>query len=265
MQQRHHNRLQYFQEQSNTSRDFYVSYVSRFISVTDDTRVLEIGCGEGGNLLPFARLGCSVTGIDIDSKRIQQAVQFFQLSGQKGRFLCHDFLTSPLPSSSEERYDLILVHDVIEHIAPQAKLAFLLHIQGFLRCGGIAFFGFPAWHNPFGGHQQISAGLASKLPFIHLLPNPLYKWMLQSSGTSLVLIKELMDIKRARMTIERFEGLSASAGFTVIDRVLWFINPHYKQKFNLRARKLWPFIANLSYVRNYFTTSAFYVISKIEL
>ena len=81
MQQRHHNRLQYFQEQSNTSRDFYVSYVSRFISVTADTKVLEIGCGEGGNLLPFASLGCSVTGIDIDSVRIQQAVQFFQLAG----------------------------------------------------------------------------------------------------------------------------------------------------------------------------------------
>ena len=60
MQQRHHNRLQYFQEQSNTSRDFYVSYVSRFISVTADTKVLELGCGDGGNLLPFASLGCSV-------------------------------------------------------------------------------------------------------------------------------------------------------------------------------------------------------------
>lgn len=261
MQQRHHNRLQYFQEQSNTSRDFYVSYVSRFISVTADTKVLEIGCGEGGNLLPFASLGCSVTGIDSDSVRIQQAVQFFQLAGQTGRFLCQDFLTCPLPNSPKDCFDLILVHDVIEHIAPQAKLPFLQHIHGFLRCGGIVFIGFPAWHNPFGGHQQISAGLASKLPFIHLLPNPLYQWMLQSSGTSLELIKELMDIKRARMTIERFEGLSASAGFVVIDRLLWFINPHYKQKFNLQARKLWPFIANLPYVRNYFTTSAFYVIS----
>ncbi len=261
MQQRHHNRLQYFQEQSNTSRDFYLSYVSRFLSITTDTKVLEIGCGEGGNLLPFASLGCSVTGIDIVSGRIQQAVQFFQSSGQTGRFLCQDFLTSPLPNSQEECFDLIIVHDVIEHIAPQVKLPFLQHIHGFLRSGGVVFFAFPAWHNPFGGHQQISAGLASKLPFIHLLPNPIYQWMLKSSGTSSQLIEELMDIKRARMTIERFEELSVSAGFVVTDRLLWFINPHYKQKFNLRARKLWPFIAKLPYVRNYFTTSAFYVIS----
>ena len=124
------------------------------------------------------------TGIDIDSGRIQQAVQFFQLAGQTGRFLCHDFLTCPLPNSPKDCFDLILVHDVIEHIAPQAKLPFLQHIHGFLRCGGIVFIGFPAWHNPFGGHQQISAGLASKLPFIHLLPNPLYQWMLQSRPSS---------------------------------------------------------------------------------
>ena len=73
MQHRHLDRYQYFLELSNTSRDFYVGHVCRFITVSTFTRVLEIGCGEGGNLLPFAQLGCYVKGIDLDKERVEQA------------------------------------------------------------------------------------------------------------------------------------------------------------------------------------------------
>lgn len=262
MQQRHHDRFQYFRELSNTSRNFYVSYVSQFINITDDTRVLEIGCGEGGNLLPFACLHCAVTGIDIHRGRIEQAISFFQQFGEKGTFVCHDFMTYPKPTTDAERFDLILVHDVVEHIPPSDKYHFFMHIHGFLRSGGIVFFGFPAWHNPFGGHQQLSVGLASKLPFIHLLPNPLYRCLLRVSGAAPDRIEELLGIKQARMTVERFEQLADSAEYTVADRTLWLINPHYEQKFSLKARKLWLLLAKLPYLRNYFTTSAFYVLRE---
>ena len=40
-------------------------------------KVLEVGCGEGGNLLPFAKAGCRVMGVDIDAMRIEQARAFF--------------------------------------------------------------------------------------------------------------------------------------------------------------------------------------------
>lgn len=62
MQQRHHNRRQYFCELANTAREFYLDYLCPYVSLTPEMRVLEIGCGEGGNLLPFAEAGCTVTG-----------------------------------------------------------------------------------------------------------------------------------------------------------------------------------------------------------
>ena len=40
--------------------------------------ILEIGCGDGGNLLPFAELGCSTTGVDISTGRIKDAILFFE-------------------------------------------------------------------------------------------------------------------------------------------------------------------------------------------
>lgn len=78
MQQRHENRKTYFQELATTSELHFLPYIHRFTSVTPQSRILEIGCGEGGNLVPFARIGCRVTGIDLSENRIRQARQFFQ-------------------------------------------------------------------------------------------------------------------------------------------------------------------------------------------
>ena len=77
MQERHSNRLQYFNELANTAREYYIDYLKNHITISEKTRVLEIGCGEGGNLLPFAELGCIIKGIDISKTRIEQAKKFF--------------------------------------------------------------------------------------------------------------------------------------------------------------------------------------------
>ena len=260
MQQRHLNRKQYFCELANTARTFYMEYLNPYTKLTPDTRILEIGCGEGGNLLPFAEQGCKVTGIDICKERINEARIFFAELHQRGTFVCQDFLLSEEPTTEDERFDIILVHDVIEHIHPFRKRAFFHRVKSFLKKNGLAFFGFPAWHNPFGGHQQICVGFASKLPFIHLLPRPAYQTLLRLSGTTQNCIDELMSIRYARVSIEYFEQMADDIGFTICKRTLWLINPHYKQKFHLRPRRQWSLFANIPYLRNFYTTSAWYLL-----
>ena len=80
MQKRHLNRHAYFIESANTSRTYYITYLSQFICITKGIKVLEVGCGEGGNLLPFAEVGGEVTGIDLSKTRIEDAKEFFKLS-----------------------------------------------------------------------------------------------------------------------------------------------------------------------------------------
>lgn len=260
MQQRHKDRQQYFNELANTAREFYIDYLRQFRTLDAKTRVLEIGCGEGGNLLPFAEMGCQVKGLDIAVNRVEQAKEFFRKAGQEGTFVCANFIEADKPATEEERFDIVLIHDVIEHIEPPYKPDFFVHIKPFLKSDGIVFFGFPAWQNPFGGHQQISKGAASKMPFVHLLPNPLYRGLLRASGSQQPVIDELMSIKRSRMPVEKFEKLARESGYDIVDRTLWFINPHYKQKFNLTPRLEWKFFAGIPYVRNFYTTSAFYLL-----
>lgn len=138
MQQRHIDRYSYFNELAITSRDFYIDYLEKFVAIKRGMNILEIGCGEGGNLLPFAEKECNVTGIDRSEERISQAISYFNLLGFNGRFIHSDFFDF----SSEEdmnKYDIILIHDVIEHIDKYRKVEFMLHAKEFLSETGIIF------------------------------------------------------------------------------------------------------------------------------
>lgn len=86
MQDRHINRKRYFDELAHSSRKYFLPYLESFFKIDASTRILEIGCGDGGNLLPFAERQCSVMGIDLSEKRIQQAREFFEESGCQARF-----------------------------------------------------------------------------------------------------------------------------------------------------------------------------------
>lgn len=256
MQQRHQNRELYFREQVQTCRLHYIPYVQSFIRITSQTRVLEIGCGEGGNLLPFAQAGCRVTGIDLATTRIEEARRFFRQAEAQGTFLAADILQyAPM---TEESFDLILMHDVIEHIADKEQL--LTAIKHLLSPGGLLFIAFPAWQMPFGGHQQICHHtLLAHLPFIHLLPRAAYRGLLRLAGEPQGGINELMNIRRTRTTIEQFEKL-ARQYYRITDRQLWFINPHYEAKFHLHPCKLWKPLSRIPILRGFFSTSCWYLL-----
>lgn len=259
MQKRHTDRKLYFRELERTSTEFYIDYVSDAVALSSECRILEVGCGEGGNLVPFAKMGCDVAGIDISKNRINEAKEYFAEITDKAKFMCCDFLKYPVPSGDKEKYDVILLHDVIEHIS--AKEPFLVHLKEFLKPDGVLFIGFPAWQMPFGGHQQICRSkVCSHLPFIHLLPKRLYRVLLKCCGEQSGIVDELISIKECGTSIELFERIVGRCEYKVAKRTFWFINPHYKQKFNLAPRHLWGWMYGLGYIRNFFTTSCWYLL-----
>jgi len=261
MNSRYVDRERYFNELARTSEEYYVDYIKACKSFGPGSRVLEVGCGEGGNLLPFARMGCYVRGMDMSANKIANARKFFAKNGVKGEFHAGDFLAGK-SSSGQDLFDIVLVHDVIEHIEPEMKGDFFRVLRSYVKDDGIVFFGFPAWQMPFGGHQQACGSrICSKIPFVHLLPAPVYGACLRMFGEERGKIEELMSIKRSRMTPELFERLAEGNGYKVLGRTLWLISPHYEVKFGLRPRKLWGWMARLPYVRNYFSTSCFYLLT----
>lgn len=257
MQDRHQNRRQYFDELADTTEKYFIPYIEKAVSIQwENAHVLEIGCGEGGNLLPFARRGCEVCGVDMDALRIEQAKTYFKESQAKGTFIASDIFKL---HELHHRFDLILIHDVIEHIAD--KRNFMEKTRQYLAPGGIIFVGFPAWQMPFGGHQQIAHNrIVSHMPFVHLLPRFLYKYVLQLAGESNAMIAYLIDVKETGTTVEMFQKIVKEVGYVIVDRRLYFVNPHYEIKFGLRPRVLSPLIAHIPWLRNFFSTTCFYLL-----
>ena len=151
------DRRQYFDQLAATSRKYYIPYLSQYMKIGEGVNVLEIGCGEGGNLLPFAEAGCSVLGVDLSEDKIRAAEQFFAGAGVQGRFLASDIFAV---KELEGQFDLIVCHDVIEHIGDKEE--FMRRVRVYLKPGtGLAFIAFPAWQMPFGGHQQMCPSAAT--------------------------------------------------------------------------------------------------------
>ena len=116
---------------------------------------------------------------------------------------------------------------------------------------------------PFGGHQQICKNrILSHLPFVHLLPTAVYRGLLKAFGENKDCIEELLSIKKTRVPIELFERMLKKKTLRIADRELWLINPHYQVKFGLHPRKLNSIISCVPFLRNFFSTSCFYILKE---
>ncbi len=262
MHERHRNRRQYFEEQALTTRKFVIPYIQRTMEVDAETRVFEIGCGEGGNLVPFLEMGCACVGVDLLTSKVELGKAYLAESvpGAKVELLIQDIYDA----SAERlgRFDLIVLRDVIEHIHDQER--FLKMVHRFLNPGGRIFFGFPPWRMPFGGHQQVCQNkVLSKLPWFHLLPTPAYRKVLELAGETGKQIDDLIEIKETGISLSRFNELIERAGFVFEQRDLWLINPNYEVKFGLRPRSLPGPLGKLPWVKDFYVTCCYALVRAV--
>ena len=263
MHERHRNRRQYFEEQATTTRKFVLPYLQRTMPILASTRVFEIGCGEGGNLVPFLELGCSCVGVDLLQSKIDLGTTYLAevVPDADVQLVIQDIYDTSADRLG--RFDLIMLRDVIEHIHDQER--FLRMVHRFLQPGGRIFFGFPPWRMPFGGHQQVCrSGVLSKLPWFHLLPTPAYRKVLELAGEPTGQVDDLIEIKKTGISIARFDRLIERTGFTFEQRDLWLINPNYEVKFGLTPRKLPAALAVVPWVRDFYVTCCYALVRAVS-
>lgn len=260
----HSNHKVRFDQQVDNSQSYVIPFIEKTLSLKPGIRVLEIGCGEGGVLKPIARLGCECVGVDLDQLRIDLAFEFLQEEIQAGSILImnKNVMDEDFQSKYTHYFDLIILKDVIEHIHGQE--VFIPFMKSLLNEDGQIFFGFPPWYMPFGGHQQIAhKKWTSKLPYYHLLPMGVFKWILKVAGENEQIRGTLIDVKETGISIERFERICLNSGYAIVNKQWFLFNPIYKFKFGLKPRKQnWLFGA-IPFVRNFLTTCAYYTIQKL--
>ena len=259
----HADKQRYFQIQYENAKTSVLPFVREHVSITSETRVLEIGCAEAGVLKPFLELGATCVGIELHAERIDWAKKFLGDDIEKGKlsFIARNIYDIDVEKDLQKKFDLVILKDVIEHIHDQGK--FIARLGDFLNAGGKVFFGFPPWYMPFGGHQQICKNkLLSKLPYYHLFPVPLYRAMLKAGGESPERIEALLEIKETGISTARFEKLLAKNNFSIAKKQLYLISPIYTYKFKMPPVKQLPVLSSVPFVRDFFTTAAYYLVER---
>ncbi len=250
-----------YQQQVDNARRYLLPFLTEGMTLQPGMRVMEIGCGEGGVLVPFLEQGIKVLGVDLNEGRIQTARQFNESAIREGKadFLYKNVYDADFVAAYQGAFDLILLKDTIEHIPNQE--AFIPHLKQFLTKDGTIFFGFPPWYMPFGGHQQICRSKwLGMLPWYHLLPRPLYKGILRAAGEPNIVIDELMDIQSTGISLERFERIVRKSGFHIVKKTLFLLNPIYEFKFGWKPREQFRWLAAIPGLRNFLTTAGWYLV-----
>jgi len=250
-----------YEQQAENSKEYVLPFIRTTQPITVGTSVLEIGCGEGGVLLPFIEAGCKCLGVDLNPARIVLAKDFLskEIADGKVDFLVQNVYDDVFAERYKNTFDIIILKDVIEHVPGQE--AFVPHIKSFLKAGGQIFFGFPPWYMPFGGHQQVCRRKwASVLPYYHILPRFIYKGILKLAGEDEPVIRELLEVKDTQITIERFERIMRKSGLKILNKQPYLINPIYRYKFGLKPRKQNALFYAIPYVRDFLTTCMYYTV-----
>jgi SAM-dependent methyltransferase len=259
MEERHRNRELYFKEQYTTLDTYILPFIEEFKPITKETQVLEIGCGYGGNLLPFLDKGCQVTGVDIREQSIEDAKRLLEIDKRDNLTLIAADIYDA--KELEGKFDVIFMKDTLEHIPNQEK--FIPLMKTFLKDDGVIFQGFPPWCNPFGGHQQMcESRFLSKLPWFHLTPRFMFKGIMKLFGEKDITIQGLLtDVYDTRISIQRFKRICRKNGLKIVKQDLYFINPNYEVKFKLKPRKVLP-VFNIPVLRDFYTTTGYYILKK---
>jgi SAM-dependent methyltransferase len=262
----HHRdeKLRFEQQVLNTAQ-YVLPFLQPNFQPGPQQRILEIGCGEGGVLMPFLQRGCQAVGVELVSYRLQLAAGFLQefLDKRQLELYCSDIYDIQPETLSAAGFDLILLKDVIEHIPDQERL--LGWLKRFLRPQGLLFIGFPPWYMPHGGHQQICEHKwLSLVPYLHLLPGRCYPSVLRWCGEQESTVHELMQVKATGISIERLESIIRRQGYRIIRKQFYLINPIYRFKFGIRPIRQMPIIRSIPYLRDFVTTCAYYLLQPVD-
>ncbi len=254
----HTNRDAYHQLLHNNAVEQILPFILKEMMIGPQSRVLEIGSGDGGNLSAFLTLGCTAVGVELDPNLVDFTKKKLESYIRQGKLtmLSKDIYDVDIEKDLGGKFDLVILKDVIEHIHDQPKL--FRRMKEMLNERGAIFFGFPPWQMPYGGHQQICRGkLTSKMPWYHLLPRGLYRSILEKNQEP---VEVLMEIRDTGISIEKFEKIAGDTGYKIMKRQLWLVNPVYEHKFGYRARRQLPVFRSIPWLRNFFTTCAYYLL-----
>ncbi|MFZ5515970.1 MAG: class I SAM-dependent methyltransferase [Candidatus Zhuqueibacterota bacterium] len=239
------NRLDYWNYQVQIGRYYHEYFVSPY---SDGKKILDVGCGEGGVLSVFENQGYACTGLEYSAERAQ-----FARNETRGKSpIIHGDIQQ---FSSSEKFDVILILDVIEHVPD--KEAALNNMIRLLAPGGIIVVSFPPFRSPFGGHQQVMRSWLKFAVYVHLLARPMYRWLLTYVEKQHIAMH--LSNYDTGVTMKRFEALVQQAQLQILRKEMYLVRPRQAFRFHLKIRKY-----RLRFLREFLCSGIVYILKPRE-
>ena len=252
------NTLYYWGYQYTLGKDYIVPHLSKAGVFKEGYNVAEIGSAEAGVLMAFAQKGAGdLLATDIVPQRLHDGEQIAKASDLKIQFVKNDIINEQIPKEWKGNFDLLILRDVIEHIDNSKKC--LKNISKLLKNNGAIYLTFPPYYSPYGGHQHTLQNFWGKLPYIHLLPDFIFKRLISSGrGPDK---NEVMRLRDIRLNHRKLVKAARELGLEVINKDFFFLRPVFKMKFGLPTVKL-NAISFLPCIKDFLSLEAAYILRK---
>lgn len=234
------NRVEQMEWIPRTKRNFRMQYrlaihtlipwLERLDALPDRASVCEIGCAEGGVLNAFVQHGAGFAlGTDIMAPLLEQvSTPIAQALNLDASFVHHDVIYDAIPEAWQERFDVVVLRDVIEHLDDAAVA--LRNIARIMRPGGVILITFPPYLSAYGGHQQLLGTALGALPWVHLLPRSIFFWMIDQGDP--MNQEELRRLHRIRCSAAQILNDARHAGLSLLDERYFGLRPVFRWKYN---------------------------------
>lgn len=242
----------HFYEQKKYTQEYLLPYFQKYILDFHNKKILEVGCAEGGLLEVMNELSIYAVGLEISAERAAVAAE----KNPALKVVVGDIMDPRLPQILNEKFDFIIMREVIEHISN--KNAAFDNLNALLNYNGYLFMSFPPKRSPFAGHQQIGRSIIKAVPYLHVFPKSLLKNIASAMGENSGYIDEIKLHFSTGCTIKEFEKQTLRINMHSIKKEFFLFRPVYAQRFGLPTIKL----PNIPLIREYISLGCETLLKK---
>ena len=248
--------LTYFDYQRRICAEVVIPWLEKRIRL-EGLHVGDFGAHEGGMVAALRASGTVLTAVGLELRA--DVVRTSPLvSDTRFRLDIADVMAL---EDASFRFDLILLHDVLEHM-PDPDGA-VRKIAAQASPGGWIFISFPPYYSAFGGHQQLARGRARNVPFVHVLPTSLFFRVADPADQEYMSaadsLADMKSVRQTRLTLRRAERAFSRAKLRVVDAEFFVVRPEHTVRYGYAVRSSGA-LGRVPIVREFAVNGAFYLL-----